>query len=252
MADCSQHLVQIMESQTRFDLNAAVQKWLQELAAQPNLTLEARRELEAHVRDTVTELQGRGLNDEESFWLARRRAGQPSELNQEFGKADPAKACREGVLWIAVVFFALYLWQECWQDFTILLRWALYPSSIARLWVPQVISSLTYLPVAWLAVSVARGRASKKVKAWRSLIRSRSRVLIVACFLLLGIKIFTIAMAVATRPAGATVVWTWGNPVWSILLIGLSNLAWPALLIAVIVWLLPAEESRTYNRALRE
>jgi len=105
MADCSQHLVQIMESQTRFDLNAAVQKWLQELAAQPNLTLEARRELEAHVRDTVTELQGRGLNDEESFWLARRRAGQPSELNQEFGKADPAKACREGVLWIAVVFF---------------------------------------------------------------------------------------------------------------------------------------------------
>jgi hypothetical protein len=241
-----------METQTRFDLNAAVQNWLQELAAQPNLTTEARRELETHVRDTVAELQGRGLNDEESFWLARRRVGQAKELDKEFGKADPAKAWREGVLWIAVVFFALYLWQDFWQDFTILLRWALFPSIIARLWLPQVISSLIYLPMAWLAVSVARGRAITRVKAWHSLIRSRGRFLVVACCSFLAIKLFTIAIVAATMPAGATRVWTWGNPVWSVLLLGLSNLLWPASLIAIIVWLRPAEESRTIKRALRE
>jgi hypothetical protein len=62
-----------METQTRFDLNAAIANWYQELAAQPDLTAVVRRELETHLRDTVAELQARGLNNEESFWLARRR-----------------------------------------------------------------------------------------------------------------------------------------------------------------------------------
>ena len=55
---------------------------------------------------TVAELQRRGLNDEESFWLARRRTGQPNEISEEFAKADPAKIYRERVLWIAVAFYA--------------------------------------------------------------------------------------------------------------------------------------------------
>ena len=53
-----------METQTRFDLNAAIAAWQQELAAQPDLTHVVRRELETHLRDTTAELQARGLNDE--------------------------------------------------------------------------------------------------------------------------------------------------------------------------------------------
>jgi hypothetical protein len=58
------------------------------------------------LRDTIAELQQRGLNEEESFWLARRRVGQPQQLGEEFAKADPAKVWRERVFWMAAGCFA--------------------------------------------------------------------------------------------------------------------------------------------------
>ena len=93
-----------MENQTRFDLNAAIENWRNELAAQPNLASDDRRELETHLRDAIAGFQQRGLNDEESFWLARRRVGQPPKLGEEFVKADPAKfganeSLLDGLLW---------------------------------------------------------------------------------------------------------------------------------------------------------
>jgi len=91
-----------MENQTRFDLNAAVENWRNELAAQPNLASDDRRELETHLRDTVAEFQRRGLNDEESYWLASRRIGQPQPLGEEFVKVNLAAIWRERILWIAV------------------------------------------------------------------------------------------------------------------------------------------------------
>src|SRR4051794_18855031 len=99
MAHCPQHTLQIMETQTRFDLDAAIASWQQELVAQADLTQEVRRELETHLRDTITELQQRGLNNEESFWLARRRTGKPQQLGEEFAKGDPANAWRDRVFW---------------------------------------------------------------------------------------------------------------------------------------------------------
>jgi hypothetical protein len=110
MADCPQHTLQIMETQTRFDLDAAIAKWQQELAAQADLTPIVRRELETHLRDTVRELQGRGLNNEESFWLARRRVGRPQQLNEEFAKADPNNLWRDRAFWMAVVLLGMHLW----------------------------------------------------------------------------------------------------------------------------------------------
>jgi hypothetical protein len=91
-----------MENQTRFDLNAAIENWRQELAAQPNLASDDRRELEMHLRDSITEFQNRGLNDQESFWLARQRVGQPPQIAEEFTKADPTKIWRDRVFWIIV------------------------------------------------------------------------------------------------------------------------------------------------------
>jgi hypothetical protein len=110
MAGRSQHTGQIMENQTRFDLNAAIETWRNELAAQPNLASDDRRELETHLRDALASFQQRGLNDEESFWLARRRVGQPRQLGEEFVKADLAKAWRERIFWMAlgiIVFWEL-------------------------------------------------------------------------------------------------------------------------------------------------
>src|SRR5450631_3300247 len=102
MADRSQHPEQIMEIQTRYNLNAEIENWRSELAAQANLTAEVRRELETHLRDTIAGFQQRGLNDEESFWLACKRVGQPPQLGEEFVKANPAAIWRERVFWMVL------------------------------------------------------------------------------------------------------------------------------------------------------
>jgi hypothetical protein len=94
---------------TRFDLNAAVESWRNELAAQPQLSSDDRCELEKHLTDTMSELRQRGLNEEESFWLARHRIGQPQQLAEEFQKADPVGVWRERVFWMAVG--VMFFWQ---------------------------------------------------------------------------------------------------------------------------------------------
>jgi hypothetical protein len=115
MADRTQHLGQIMETQTRFDLNAAIESWRQELAAQANLTAEVRRELETHLLDAIADFQQRGLSDEESFWLACKRIGQPPQLGQEFEKADPAAVWRERASWMAISLVGNYVFMT-WKD----------------------------------------------------------------------------------------------------------------------------------------
>ena len=68
-------------------MNAAVESWRAELAAQAGLTAEIRRELEAHLQDCIAGFQRGGLSDHESFQLARQRIGQPRQLGTEFKKA---------------------------------------------------------------------------------------------------------------------------------------------------------------------
>jgi hypothetical protein len=86
MAGRSQLPVQIMENQTRFDLNAAVENWRNDLAAQPNLASDDRRELEAHLRDLISEFRRKSLSDEESFRLACKKIGQLRQIEKEFKK----------------------------------------------------------------------------------------------------------------------------------------------------------------------
>lgn len=75
-----------MKNQSRFDLNAAVENWQQELSSQRNLLPDARRELEAHLRDAIAGFQQCGLGDEKSFQLARERIGQLRVIGKEFKK----------------------------------------------------------------------------------------------------------------------------------------------------------------------
>jgi hypothetical protein len=104
-----------MATQTRFDLNAAIENWRNELAAQPQLSSDDHRELEKHLADTMVELHQRGLSEEESFWLARRRIGQPQQLAEEFQKAEPGKIWRERVFWMAIALVGSYVFMT-WKD----------------------------------------------------------------------------------------------------------------------------------------
>ena len=105
MADRSQHLGQIMESKTRYDLNAAIENWRAELAAQPGLTTEVRRELETHLLDAIAGFQRRGLNDEASFSIAREKIGQLRLIGKEFNKVSSIFWSQPVALTAWVMFF---------------------------------------------------------------------------------------------------------------------------------------------------
>lgn len=100
-----------MEHQTRFDVNAAIENWRNELAAQTALSADDRRELEMHLRDAFAGLKSRGLNDEESFVLARHRIGQPQKLADEFVKENPLAIWRERAFWITTGALLMQLWE---------------------------------------------------------------------------------------------------------------------------------------------
>jgi len=69
-----------------FNLEQSIENWRNELAAQPNLAPDDRRELETHLRDLISESCRQGLGEEESFRLAREKIGQLRLIGKEFKK----------------------------------------------------------------------------------------------------------------------------------------------------------------------
>jgi len=240
MAGRSQLPVQIMENQTRFDLNAAVENWRNELAAQPNLASDDRRELETHLRDAITGFQQRGLNDEESFWLARKRVGQPQQLGEEFVKANQNTIWRERVFWMLVCVFLLdtlgsitefitwFIPNIFWAGWFIIDRWYLIPliviiALLGRGKMPRTIFNLT-----------------AQIKSWQSLACvAFAFILISSAFqycsaLLLRAKEIKMDLPLDTRP-----IW---RPI-------IENSFYPLILAVLIIWLLPAQNQKTPKRA---
>jgi hypothetical protein len=77
-----------MENVAQFDLNLALQHWLQRLGQSPQVKAENLQELESHVRDSVVQLEGKGLSAEESFLVATHRVGSVEKLEPEFAKVN--------------------------------------------------------------------------------------------------------------------------------------------------------------------
>jgi hypothetical protein len=261
MADGSQHLGQIMETQTRFDLTTAIENWRQELAAQPDLTPDVRWELETHLRDTVAGFQRRGLNGEESFWLARRRVGQPKQLGEEFTKADPAKVWRERLFWIAGALFVMELWGAVVSGF-----WYEYygaykvqyqtdrlydtlPSWIS-FYLPQwlteirtyafgqiILVLMRYLPILFFAIFLLKGRLDRVSWGAKFLIESRMRFVVWTFALLMTVEFFRAFMMAGSF--GLT----------NVLTMQLSSAIWPLSLLTFMAWLMPIKKSTALKRA---
>ena len=213
-----------METQTRFDLNAAIENWRQELAAQPDLTPDVRRELETHLRDTVAELQRRGLNDEESFWLARRRVGQPKQLAEEFVKANPAMVWRERVFWMAISLVGSYVFMT-WKD--LLASWLKQSSWIECFYL---------LPLFVLIVSVIMIRRGRIVDP-NYLEKVSSGKLAGGLFAILSATVLTAYFRGRNLPSG-------GDGFGSFLTIGynigmvmswMGNAVWPAVMVLILL-----------------
>jgi hypothetical protein len=75
-----------MESRAKFNLTQATVNWLLNLENYGDFDQEHLAELQNHLDDQIENLKHLGLSDEESFWIAAKRIGEPGLLKNEFGK----------------------------------------------------------------------------------------------------------------------------------------------------------------------
>jgi len=242
MADCSQHPGQIMETQTRYDLNFAIENWRAELAAQPGLTAEVRRELETHLRDAITGFQQRGLNDEESFWLACKRVGQPPLLGQEFVKADKSAVWRERVFWMVLACLAFSIWTNlvsCIQ----LHHWL---DNYLGLVSAYSYVLLIYLPPIGVAILLAKGQLNQRYSALAAIFRSRWLLVTSVIVFIVATHGFQAAMEyrflIQTDHGRLphTLDGFWVNV--------FSSVSWPLMLVFLAAWLMPTQTRMTPKR----
>jgi hypothetical protein len=261
MAGRSQHLEQIMENQTRYDLNAAVENWRNELAAQPNLATDDRRELETHLRDAIAGFQQLGLNNEESFWLARHRVGQPPQLGDEFVKANPTAIWRERVFWMTMALLAYSLWSMVTNTTTGMLInavsnwWALHSHNGSNYWFGlnpivsgSILTAFRLLPLCLVTIFLLKGSVNQNSR-FASFFYSRKNVIILAVTII-GLHCWLmVAGWHDSRPRihGTSDKMTIQTA--SLWLNLISFVVWPLALTALTVWLMPTQNQKTPKRA---
>ena len=244
MVNRSQQPVQIMETQTRFDLNVAIDNWRQELAAQANLTPEVLRELETHLRDTIRGLQQCALNDQETFWLARRRIGQPQRLGEEFEKADPSAVWRGRVFWMVLGCLVCSLWQNLvsciqlhhWLDNGYLGLLSAYSHVL-----------LYYLPPIIVAIILARRQLNHGYPMLAVFFRSRLLFATSAIFFIIvtqGVQLlleYRYLLQTSHGHLARTLDAFWANT--------FSIMSWPLMLVMLVTWLMPPQNRKTLKSA---
>jgi len=79
---------QTMESASLFDLNDAIRGWRDRLSGLRSFGADDLEELENHLRESVAELQARGLSLQEAFLVAAERLGSDRRLAEEYAKTN--------------------------------------------------------------------------------------------------------------------------------------------------------------------
>jgi hypothetical protein len=232
-----------MENQTRFDLNAAIENWRNELTSQPNFSSDDRCELETHLRDTVAEFRQLGLNDEESFWLARRRVGQPEQLGGEFIKADPAKVWRERVLWICLASFLLTIWADINSSLNLVMMPVKVGSIADLLDLPLILTLLSFVIPLIVAVLLASGKMIHLFSKLTLLLQSRRLFAITALALIALSSAISVGASLAYN---ARIHFPFSVAVWQVVNAGC---AFKLIVALLIIWMISARSRRILKRA---
>src|SRR3979490_1639515 len=86
-----------MATAIQFDLNAAFHNWREKLQQSPHFRAENLEELEAHLRDSVTVLQSKGLAADEAFLIGTRRVGTSEALEGQFAAENGGRGWRDAL-----------------------------------------------------------------------------------------------------------------------------------------------------------
>ncbi len=92
-----------------FDLDNAILEWKRLFQQNCSIADESLEELESHLRESVAELQCKGLTAEEGFMIAIKRLGHGPTLQAEFKKNFPLGENRDRLVWMLSGYLAISL-----------------------------------------------------------------------------------------------------------------------------------------------
>ena len=79
-----------------------ISRWLERLAGEGSLSADELRELEAHVYDSVEDLEASGLSEAEAAMIALHRTGKAEAVAREFQRAQPGRVWMKRLYWMTV------------------------------------------------------------------------------------------------------------------------------------------------------
>jgi hypothetical protein len=148
-----------------FSLDEALAEWRDSLSQKEAFRNEDTAELEAHLREQMTQFGDAGLTEEEAFRVAAFRMGDTGRLACEFGKVNGDLVWQRRFMWMAVgmlgYVFCVSLGDTArWlgvlvSAYPLRLEWAIDVSGI-------VAQAVVWLGTIWFCVRLASGRMPGK------------------------------------------------------------------------------------------
>ena len=87
-----------------FQLEHELQEWAKRFGRMEVMRSSDVKELEQHVRDSISELTKNGLVEEEAFLIATHRVGEPGRIGREFGKVNGGHVWSHRTFWMLAGF----------------------------------------------------------------------------------------------------------------------------------------------------
>lgn len=112
-------------------LDQLIAAWKNSVARAGTLTSDDISELERHLRDSIGDLELRGLNQEEAFLVARRRIGDTSEVASEYEKVNPGQAWSRRWFWMAAGFLVFSILIQGIEALSYAAAWLALPTAAA-------------------------------------------------------------------------------------------------------------------------
>lgn len=92
-----------------FELEKSILEWKSSFHKSSSVSEEFIEELETHLRESILVLNRKGLNDEESFFVAMKRLGYATALDEEFKKNRPLGVNQDRLIWMLSGYLGITL-----------------------------------------------------------------------------------------------------------------------------------------------
>ncbi len=90
-----------------FELGNAILQWRKSFQQNCSLSEDRIDELESHLRDSISELNRKGLSEEESFVVAMKRLGYAQNLDAEFQKNNLLGVNQDRLAWMLLGYLGV-------------------------------------------------------------------------------------------------------------------------------------------------